>query len=337
MGFFSGYGRGHSPMMALAGLGKLTRGKTAAPSKEATRVVNAFVRGEIAAGSCSGPAEDRSCEIVSDGRNLTVGNTKLASRNPRSPDEVSVCVPAHGQMITPVQEGKKPQEAQNSKDMRASASALMRVIGAGIGIKQDPYGARRFTGSKGRARLMVPDVSGCFKLKLDQNQKRAAREGTAASMRAQQVYSKLVPTKREIEKQRKEIKKELQAMRLERARAARAARAALVAPAAFGPTGPSGRMKPTAADKRAFEQAAMMQTSSPFGPLLPSGSMAPSYEDTRILAAARKASQRAAGPIWSGTGAEWAAEQAAKRSKAAKKAAATRRRNAKKAAKKGKK
>lgn len=317
MGFFSGYGRGHSPMMALAGLGKLTRGNTAAPSKEATRVVNAFVRGEIAAGSCSGSAEDRSCEIVSDGRTLTVGDTKLASRNPRTPDEVSVCVPSRGQMITPVQEGKKPQEAQNSKDMRASASALMRVIGAGIGIKQDPFGARRFTGSKGRARLMVPDVSGCFTLKLDQNQKRAAREGTAASMRAQQVYSKLVPTKREIEQQRKEIKKELQAMRAERARKMRAMKKygqALVADTAFGPTLPSGSMTTTWQDKAQLLKLAQ--------------------ERAEGAAAASISPGTRGQAVWAGTMAEYEAQRAAMRSKAAKKAAATRKRNAKKGKKK---
>jgi len=293
MGFFSGY---DSTRAVLAGLGKLTRGNTNAPSGEATRVVNAFVRGEIAAGSCHGSGSDKACEIVSDGKTLTVNNMPLATKKNSRSDEVKVCVPPRATLVT--DEKGKTVEAQDSKDVRATSSALMRVIGAGIGVKTDPTGARRFTGSKGAARFMVPDVSGCFSIKLTKAQKRAAHMGTYASMRAKGEFNTLVPTKKQIEKMKKAIAKERKAAAAQRSKLKRAMKKygqALVADKAFGPALPSGGMEMTWADRAALTRAGnAMRAPSPYagGRLPPGETMYASPADAWLASQRAKAAKK---------------------------------------------
>lgn len=296
MGFFSGY---DSTRAVLAGLGKLTRGNTNAPSGEATRVVNAFVRGEIAAGSCHGSGADKACEIVSTGTKLLVNDVPLASKKNKGTDEVKVCIPSRADFMPgPLMPGQKRKETQPSKDLRATSSALMRVIGAGIGVKTDPTGARRFTGSKGAARFMVPDVSGCFTLKLTKAQRRAASFGTYASMRATEAYNKPIPTKGEIEKMKKAIAKERKAAAAQRSKLKRAMKKygqALVADKAFGPALPSGGMEMTWADRAALTRAGnAMRAPSPYagGRLPPGETMYASPADAWLASQRAKAAKK---------------------------------------------
>lgn len=165
MGFgFLGGHRRHHLGSALAGLGALTARGSNGPSKEATRVVGSFVRGIRAQGACkktkgrpAGP-----CEITTDGVKLKVGRTEVGVRH--DDRTVSVCIPHKADMVT----DKKGNtvEAQDSKDIRATAAALLRVLGAGIGIRTDKAGLRRIVGRRGISKTAVPETDGCFEVHI---------------------------------------------------------------------------------------------------------------------------------------------------------------------------
>jgi len=165
MGFgFLGGHRRHHLGSALAGLGALTARGSNGPSKEATRVVGSFVRGIRAQGACkktkgrpAGP-----CEITTDGVKLKVGRTEVGVRH--DDRTVSVCIPHKADMVA--KKDGSMVEAQESKDVRATAAALLRVLGAGIGVRTDKAGLRRIVGRRGISKTAVPETDGCFEVHI---------------------------------------------------------------------------------------------------------------------------------------------------------------------------
>ncbi len=233
MGFFSGYSSGGakaaSVLAGLANLGKLTSGKTRAPSSEATRVVRAFVHGEWAQGSCSGSGADRTCAIESDGRTLTVnGNTVMGKHMRRGARAVNVCFP--GAMDFDSSEGGRVTETQESKDVRAVAGALFNALHTGIGIKTDSDGMRRLVGAHGRNRLL--HAGGCATIRIPTRDEVHAVFGTEASARASARTGNRWPSAKEIVKEREAIQSEVRAAAAARAKLARDAAKAAKAEAA---------------------------------------------------------------------------------------------------------
>lgn len=219
MGFYSGYS---SAGAAIAGLGRLTSPSGSGASKDAKRVVRAFVRGEVAQGACKGKKGARSCDITSDGMNLDIGDYTLASRPSHTAQTIKVCVPAQGEMTT-LKSGKRV-EAQKSKDVRATASALLHAFGAGLGVRTDKAGIRRIVGSHGASRMAVPGE--CVAVKLSKQQMRHAAEGVRASLDARSRFDTLVPTKKQISSSRKALQHDRRVAALEKARSVRAAKLA---------------------------------------------------------------------------------------------------------------
>lgn len=214
MGFFSGYG--HERMYGvLAGLGRLTASGSNAPSKDARRVVGAFVRGEAAQGACKGKKGNRSCDITSDGIELKVGSMTLAERPAPDATEIKVCIPARGEM-TALKSGRIV-EAQSSKDVRAAASALLRGFGAGIGVRTDKEGIRRIIGSAHRSHVAVPGE--CLTVKLSRAQAHAAAEGIDAVLEARKMFDTRVPSRKQTTKARAAVRKAKKQAALEKARA----------------------------------------------------------------------------------------------------------------------
>lgn len=216
-------------MGVLAGLGRLTSPGSNAASKDAKRVVKAFVNGEPAQGACKGPKGARVCEITSNSAELKIGNYTLAKR-PASADAsyVSVCVPDRAKMIT-LKSGKKV-EAQDSKDVRAASAALLREVGSGLGVRTDAAGIRRLVGASGRRAVEVPNQ--CLVVKLNKAQAAYARAGREAAGEAVSTYTTAFPTKKQVDSIRKVQAKAKKMLALEKAKAARAAKSAAKAVAA---------------------------------------------------------------------------------------------------------
>lgn len=227
MGFFSGYdGKGHA-MAALAGLGRLTKGKTGPISRDARRVVSAFMRGEITEGACK---KNMGCAIVSEGNQLVVTDPQgarpyvLAKRPSADSDHMDVCVPptAEFEEFGPVRKdgSRKRREAEGSSDIRAASSALLKAVGAGIGVKTDESGLRYLSGSKGRSRLAVP--GSCVRVKFSKRQRMVAAEAVEALKKWSEKNPKGgYPTAAQYAKSRAAIRKEMAEVR--RLMAARAA------------------------------------------------------------------------------------------------------------------
>ncbi len=211
MGFFSGYTGGQAGAV-LAGLGKLTAPGSNAPSKDARRVVAAFVRGEPARGACS---KTTGCAIVATGSELKVNDYTLARRPASASAHISVCIPDRAEMVT-LKTGKVV-EAHKSKDMRAAAAALLRSVGTGLGIRTDKAGVRRLVGAHGKRAAEVP--GSCIVVKLNKQQAAIAAAGLEASQEAISTYTKPFPTRAQVDRIRKVQSKAKQQAALARARA----------------------------------------------------------------------------------------------------------------------
>lgn len=235
MGFFSGYGGKHSEMMgALAGLGRLTKGKGGgALTRDARRVVSAFMRGEQAEGACRRGIGPRDCGIISDGNNLLVNNPQgsstytLAKRPSADAESMEVCIPATAELEEYGPERKdgtkKRREAEGSNDIRSAAGALLTAVGAGVGVRTDPEsGERYFSGSKGRSRVAVPGA--CVRVKFSKRQRLAAAEAVEAYNKwksGNKNPNAQIPTPAQYAKARAAVRKEM--MEVRRLAAARVA------------------------------------------------------------------------------------------------------------------
>lgn len=184
MGFFSGYGGRH----AMAGLGRIVNTKTGSLSKDARKVVSAFMRGEDAKGNCK---KDEGCGIQSFRNELIVSSPTssemytLAKRD-GSGQSMEVCIPAEAEFEAgPLEKGQRRKEGERSRDIRAASSALLQAVGAGIGVRTDPEtGKHVFSGSKGQSRIAVPGA--CVRVKFDKKQ----RELAAQTLEAKEKYLK---------------------------------------------------------------------------------------------------------------------------------------------------
>lgn len=174
MGFFSGY---HG-VRALEGLGRLTSKKTGTLSKDARRVVSAFMRGEEAFGNCE---KNGGCGLWSDGKRLIVHSPDNALQNAHTlatrdgaGETMEVCIPPDAEFeMGPLKKGQRPKEAERSGDIRATSNALLRAVGAGIGVKTDSKEAKHFfSGSHGKSRIAVP--GSCVRVKFDKQQRMLA-------------------------------------------------------------------------------------------------------------------------------------------------------------------
>jgi len=205
MGFFSGYhGR-----YTLGGLGRLTAKKTGSLSKDARRVVAAFMRGEEASGNCE---KNGGCGIYSDGRRLLVhspdnaiGNAHTLASRDTSGNAMEVCIPPEAELEQgPLMPGQRRKEGERSKDIRVTASALLQAVNAGVGVKTDfNDGKHYFSGSKGKSRVAVP--GSCVRVKFDKKQ----RELAALTMEAksQKLGGKAAPTANDYAKARAELQR----------------------------------------------------------------------------------------------------------------------------------
>jgi hypothetical protein len=202
MGFFSGYGGRH----AMAGLGRIVNNKTGSLSKDARRVVSAFMRGEVAEGNC---AKDAGCGIISYGDRLEVlspdndrANVHVLAKRAggATAESMEVCIPAEADIEAgPLRPGQKRREGERSRDIRAASSALLQAVGAGIGVRTDAAeGKHYFSGSKGKSRIAVPGA--CVRVKFDKKQ----REFAALTMEGREKYyaDKVKPTPAEYAKAR---------------------------------------------------------------------------------------------------------------------------------------
>lgn len=187
MGFFTGYTEARVGGL-LAGLGNLTaRGSTAA-SAEAKRIVQSFIEGRPAHGSCSGSGDARHCGIVSTGHSLRTETYLFAERSKADPTRVTFCVPARAAF------DEKGKETQESKDVRAVASALLSKLKTGVGVKTGKEGDRRLVGRKGRARVVLPGQ--CLEIRIPKSEGREAEYGLQATAELVQEL-KREPNKRE--------------------------------------------------------------------------------------------------------------------------------------------
>ena len=201
----------------LAGLGRLTAPGGNAPSKDAKRVVASFVRGESGRGGCKGKKGARKCDIVSNGRELQVGDYTLAKRPSSASSYVSVCVPDRAEMLT-LKSGKSV-EAQKSKDMRAAGGALLRALGTGLGVRTDKAGIRRLVGSHGKRAAEVPGQ--CMVVKLNKAQANLAARSMEAEGRALMLSKGRYPTAKQYGAAREQALAEKRMMALDSARSKR--------------------------------------------------------------------------------------------------------------------
>lgn len=249
MGILSGIGFGeyhhHGNLRtALAGLGRVTQGKTAQLTKQSRGVVADFVRGEVSEGSCS---KDGSCAVKSDGMKLIVDGETLASRDKPSADTIKVCVPSrvsYDPAERDPKSGKLKKKAkikQKDRELVAASAALMRILGTGIGSRTVGRAGERVFSSgsmrKHAARVMVPGQ--CVEVRLTPEMVDEAALMQAGRARAQaalpaggKLTRKMVKTEaKKISKERADARAaELKAKRemaLAKARAARSAAAAL--------------------------------------------------------------------------------------------------------------
>lgn len=212
MGFFSGYGRDGMVHGALGGLARLTS-RTGAPSKDARKVVSAFMRGEIARGACR---QGKGCGIISTGTQLRVNDPEgsksfaLAKRDRPDADYVDVCVPSDA-TYAPDKKGKY-REMEQSRDIKVAASALLKSVGAGVGVTTDEMGVRRLTTGRKAARVQVP-VGQCLRVKLSPRQRIVAAQAVEAyNYVASRDPKRLPPTAAMYAKARAAVAKEKQAL-----------------------------------------------------------------------------------------------------------------------------
>lgn len=204
MGFFSGYGGRH----AMAGLGRIVNNKTGSLSKDARKVVSAFMRGEDAKGNCK---KDEGCGIQSFRNELIVSSPTssdmytLAKRDGAG-KSMEVCIPAEAEFEAgPLLPGARRKESEKSRDIRAASSALLQAVGAGIGVRTDAESGKHvFSGSRGQSRVAVP--GSCVRVKFDKKQRKLA----AMSLEAKDKYLKnadMFPTAAQYAKARAAVAK----------------------------------------------------------------------------------------------------------------------------------
>jgi len=244
MGFFSGYSSGSSVGGFLGGLGRLTARGGAGPSKEASRVVRAFAHGQAAQGACKGPKDARACEITSDGLKLKVGSLVLADRSiPYSP-VVKVCIPAQGQIVA-LKSGKMV-EAQESKDVKAAAGALLRSLKTGLGVRTTRGGAHRISGRHGASKVAMPGE--CLTININKGEMQRVGTNASATLLAKSRgildRKTFAAAKAEILKDRDTTRRNKRLLALTMARASRASKRPGKMPAPFKPYTGSEWMPP---------------------------------------------------------------------------------------------
>jgi hypothetical protein len=154
------------------------------PTREARRVVAAFLRGETARGACTGKGEARKCAIVSRKNTLEVSGEIVASRDGRT---LSVCVPPKATMA---QRGKRQHETEAAKDVRVAASTLLRRV-AGIAVRSDAEG-QRLLAAGGRAALLMPGA--CVQVRIPKKQVARLMAAARVSEEAEARYNTEFPT-----------------------------------------------------------------------------------------------------------------------------------------------
>lgn len=292
MGFFSGYSGRGAVWGALAGLGRLTARGSNAASKDARRVVKAFVRGEPAQGACKGPKGARVCEITATGNELRVGDLTLARRPLTDSAHVSVCVPDRAQMVE-LKSGKKV-EAQASKDVRAAAGALLREVGTGLGVRTDAAGVRRLVGAHGRRAAEMPGQ--CIVVKMNKSMANYAAAGREASQEAISTFTNPFPTSKQVAKVRKAQADAKRAQALMKARLARQAAKEAKANAAAEKKAAEQAKKDAAAQEAAQKaaEAAAKKAAADAKKAAKVAASLPAAAQARLTKAQKKAQKKAA-------------------------------------------
>lgn len=177
--------------------GKLTTTLTSsAPTREARRVIAAFLRGETARGACTGKGEARKCVIVSRRNTLEVGGEVVASRDGRN---LSICVASKATME---KRGKRQRETEEAKDVRVAASALLRRV-AGVAVRTDAEG-QRLLAAGGRASLLVPGA--CIQVRISKRDAARLLSASKANEAAEAQYSTEFPTQAQLLKVRRGLR-----------------------------------------------------------------------------------------------------------------------------------
>ena len=148
MGFFSG--RDIQAIEGLAGLAK-----RAVPSKDARRVVTAFIKGQEARGACPVPkakGAPKVCNFESTGRTLKVRGVTVASRGAGVGHE-SIRVCANPNDTTP--------------EVRQAANVILQRAKAGVSVRdlRKQGQGYRISGRKQRTGAAWPE-SGCINVKV---------------------------------------------------------------------------------------------------------------------------------------------------------------------------
>lgn len=155
---------------SLGGLAGLAV-RSSAPSKDALKVVGAFVLGKGRQGACRVPkkGEKRSesdCNYRTDGLELFVKGSTVASKMPLgiTAKSVKVC----------------PAELQaNDQEATKAAGALFSVLGTGISL-QTRNGKRFLRGRRPIGRIEAP--SGCFTVEVSKQIRTAAQRALKADV-----------------------------------------------------------------------------------------------------------------------------------------------------------
>jgi hypothetical protein len=190
MGFFSGYKHdGGMAQGALAGLGALTAGTSNRLNKEATRVVAAFARGEAAEALCKGRGQTRACEIETDGYSLLADNVRLAETQPGE-NAVKVCIPKWGKLQE--RPDGRIQETTETQGVKSAASALLKVLRSGVGLRTAQDGTRMLNAKRSRTRVELPED--CLLIRLPSSEQATIQHGRALTRVAQQLTGKKMPT-----------------------------------------------------------------------------------------------------------------------------------------------
>lgn len=184
---------------------------SSAPTREAQRVIGAFLRGENARGACTGKREARKCVIVSRRNTLEVGGEVVARRDGRN---LSICVASKAAME---KRGKRQRETEAAKDVRVAASSILRRV-AGVAVRSDAEG-QRLLSAGGRASLLVP--AGCIQVRISKRD--AARLLTAAKINAtaDAEYNTEFPTKPQLLNVQRMLREQQRADALTKAQAKR--------------------------------------------------------------------------------------------------------------------
>lgn len=251
MGILSGIGfgeyhHGGNVQRALDGLGRITQGKTFQVTKQTRGVVADFVRGEVSSGSCD---KSGSCAVESTGMKLVVDGETLAERSSPASGTIKVCIPRRVsyEPDTVLKNGKKKRGAVKAKDRElvAASSALMRILGTGIGSRTMSGGNRILSSSSMRKRAGRVAVPGeCVEVLVTTDMAQAAADMQMGRARAQsKVKAGEKVTRRMVRSAAKEIAEERAEKRAAEMKAKRQAALAKVRAA-------------KAAEKAAKEQAA---------------------------------------------------------------------------------